>query len=171
MTTTTLTPHREWNQRVEQVVKDIEDQSKLYKIVHMQKSMSLMTLYNRCMMIAMFLSPLATTLSGISILIFPDDTYIFTITSAVMTFLSGIIISYVKFNKIEELGTSHSVAAARYTSLEKNIHRQLQLYKSDRISSQQYLEWLTMTFDELLITSPLIPNEEILWSHLRNDNG
>jgi hypothetical protein len=166
-----MSHHREWNQRVERVVKDIENQSKVYKIVHMEKSASLMTLYNRCMMVAMFLSPLATTLSGISILIFPDDTYIFTITSAMMTFLSGVIISYVKFNKIEELGTSHSLASTKYTSLEKNIHRQLQLYKSDRMSSHQYLEWLTMTFDELLITSPLIPNEEFLWSHLRNDNG
>ena len=72
---------------------------------------------------------------------------------------------------MEELGASHSVAAAKYLSLEKNINRQLQLYKSDRIPSQQYLEWLTMTFDDLLINSPLIPNEEFLWSHLRNDNG
>lgn len=170
---TTSIPHfnnHDWNQRVEQVVQEIEDQSKLYKTVHMEKSISLMNLYNRCMMVAMFISPLATTLSGISILIFPDDTYIFTITSALLTFISGVIISYIKYSKIEELQHSHSVAAARYTSLEKNIHRQLQLYKTDRISSQQYLEWLTVTFDELLISSPFIPNEELLWTHL-NDNG
>ena len=173
MSTSSSLPHfknQEWNQRVEQVVKDIEDQSKLYKLVHMEKSISLMNLYNRCMMVAMFISPLATTLSGLSIMIFPDDTYIFTITSAILTLLSGFIISYVKYNKIEELQNQHSMAAARYTTLEKNIHRQLQLYQSDRISSQQYLEWLTMTFDELLISSPFIPNEELLWSHL-NDHG
>jgi hypothetical protein len=123
------------------------------------------------MMVAMFLSPLATTLSGLSIIIFPDDTYIFTVTSAMLTLISGVIISYIKFNKIEELGTSHGIAAAKYTTLEKNITRQLALCKADRISSQEYLEWLTTTFDELLISSPFIPNEELLWSHLRNDNG
>ena len=155
----------QWNPRIEKVVKEIKDQSTLYKIVHYEKSKNLLTLYNRCMTIAMFLSPLATTLSGIGMIIFPDETYIFTITSTALTFLSGILISYVKFNKIEELSGSHSVAAAKYTSLEKNIHRQLSLFKSDRISSHEYLEWLTTTFDELLITTPFIPNEELLWKH------
>ena len=70
------------------------------------------------------------------------------------------LLSYVKFYKIEESSSLHSIAASKYTSLEKNIHRQLQLYKSDRISPQDYLEWLTTTFDELLISSPLIPNVE-----------
>lgn len=163
-----MNPQSQWNQRIEKVVKDLEGQSKLYKTVHIEKAQSLTTLYNRCMMVAMFFSPLATTLSGIGIIIFPDESYIFTISSALLTFLSGVLISYVKYNKIEELSASHSIAASKYASLEKNIHRQLLLYKSDRISSQQYLEWLTTTFDELLISSPLIENEESLWSHFQD---
>lgn len=163
-----MNPHfsqSHWNQRIEKVVKDIEGQSKLYKIIHIEKSHQFSTIYNRCMMFAMFFNPLATTLSGIGMIIFPDESYLLTISSTLLTFLSGLLISYVKFYKIEELSTSHSIAASRYASLEKNIHRQLLLYQSDRISSQQYLEWLTTTFDELLVTSPLIENEnELLWS-------
>ena len=160
-----------WNQRIEKVVMEIKDQSKLYKTIHTEHAECLSTLYNRCMMVAIFLSPLATTISGIGIIIFPEETYTLTITSTLLTFLSGILISYVKFNKIEELSTSHSIAASRYTSLEKNIHRQLLLYKCDRISSQQYLEWLTTTFDELLVSSPYIKNEELLWKHFQDDFG
>jgi len=158
-----------WNQRIEKVIKDLEGQSKLYKIIHIDKAETFSSVYNRCMMFAMVFSPLATTLSGIGIIIFPDESYIFTISSTLLTFLSGLLISYVKYYKIEELSTSHSIAASRYASLEKNIHRQLLLYQSDRISSQQYLEWVTTTFDELLISSPLIENEkELLWSHFQD---
>ena len=164
-----MNPPSHWNQRIEKVVKDLEGQSKLYKIIHIEKAHTFSSIYNRCMMFAMFFSPLATTLSGIGIIIFPDESYIFTISSTLLTFISGLLISYVKFYKIEELSTSHSIAASRYASLEKNIHRQLLLYQSDRISSQQYLEWLTTTFDELLISSPLIENEkELLWSHFQD---
>lgn len=160
-----------WNQRIEKVVKDIEDQSKQYKKIHGEKALYFRTIYNRCVGMAVFMSPLATTVSGIGLLIFPEESFILTVTTTLLTFISGIIFSYVKYNKIEELSTSHNLAALRYTSLEKNIHRQLLLYKSDRISPQQYLEWLSTTFDELLITSPYIDDEELLWSHLNTDNG
>lgn len=152
--------HSEWNPRIEKVVKEIEQQSKVYKNIHLKKSEQLSLIYNRCMLFAIFLGPLATTLSGVGMILYPDGTYYMTITSTILTFLSGILLSYVKFYKIEELSSSHSMAACKYTSLEKNIHRQLQLYKSDRISSQDYLDWITTTFDELLISSPLIHNDE-----------
>lgn len=169
-----MNPHfnqSNWNPRIETVVRDIQDQSKLYKSIHLQKAHSLTSTYNYCMTFAMFLSPLATALSGIGIIIFPEESYYLTISTTVLTFMSGVLISYVKFNKMEELSTSHSIAASRYTSLEKNIHRQLSLYKSDRISSQEYLEWLTSTFDELLISSPLIEDETSIWKHIQDDNG
>ena len=149
-----------WNPRIEKVVNDIQQESKLYKSIHTEKSRELTLIYNRCMLFAIFLGPLATTVSGVGMILFPDGVYYMTITSTILTFLSGILLSYVKFYKIEESSSLHSIAASKYTSLEKNIHRQLQLYKSDRISPQDYLEWLTTTFDELLISSPLIPNVE-----------
>lgn len=163
-------PHL-WNQRIEEVVKDIEDQSKQYKRIHSEKALYYKTMYNRYMGLAVFMSPLATAVSGLGMIIFPEETFILTITTTMLTFVSGLIFSYVKYNKIEELSTSHNLASLRFTSLQKNIHRQLLLYKSDRISPQQYLEWLSTTFDELLITSPYIDDEEMLWSHLNIDNG
>lgn len=163
-------PHL-WNQRIEGVVKEIEDQSKQYKKVHSEKAQHFRTLYNRYMGIAVFMGPLTTTISGLGMLIFPEESFILTVTTTILTFVSGLIFSYVKYNKIEELSLSHNLASLRYTSLEKNIHRQLLLYKSDRISPQQYLEWLSTTFDELLITSPYIDDEELMWSHLNTDNG
>lgn len=160
----------QWNERIEKVVRELEDQSKLYKIIHLEKANYLSKIYNRCMLFAIFLSPLATTISGIGMVVFPDETYIMAISTTLLTFLSGIVLSYIKYSKVEELSTSHSIAASKYTSLEKNIHRQLLLYKSDRISSQQYLQWLTETFDELLITSPLIHDEEVMWMHFKDDD-
>ena len=170
-----MNPHfnqSNWNARIENVVRDIEDQSKLYKLIHLEKAHSLSSSYNYCMTFAIFLTPLATTVSGIGMIIFPGESYYLTISTTMLTFLSGVLISYVKFNKMEELSSSHSIAASKYTSLEKNIHRQLSLYKSDRISSQEYLEWLNSTFDELLISSPLIvEDEKSIWKHLQDDNG
>jgi hypothetical protein len=166
-----MNPHfsqSNWNARIETVVRDIQDQSKLYKEIHLKKAHSLTSTYNHYMMCTTFLSPLATALSGIGIIIFPEESYYLTISTALLTFLSGVMISYVKFNKMEELSQSHSIAASKYTSLEKNIHRQLSLYESDRISSQEYLEWLTSTFDELLISSPLIETDTKL---IQDDNG
>ena len=34
-----------WNQRIEKVVRELEDQSKLYKIIHLEKAHSLSKIY------------------------------------------------------------------------------------------------------------------------------
>ena len=147
-----------WNKRIEKVIKKVEKQSKNYKDMHEEFAYTLYQKYNNYMLLSIITSPFAGVISVIGMFIFTEENaYIVTITSTLLSVVSGIFISMVKFGKFDELSNSHKIAAARYLSLENNIKRQLSLYKNDRISSEQYLNWMTTTFDELITISPILP--------------
>jgi hypothetical protein len=83
-----------------------------------------------------------------------QDMYVYNITSTILSFLSGILITVIKFNKYDEISYSHKTSASRYISLEENIKRQLILYREDRINANEYLTWLSKSFDELFFSAP-----------------
>lgn len=147
----------EWNDKIELVVKDIGEMSTGYKIMHIEVAQKSYKSYKKYMILGIILGPLAGTLSSIGAII--ESSLVIPIIVSIISFLSGIIIAIIKFGKFEELSSANKNAAAKYTSLESNVRRQLSLYRKNRINPIKYMEWLETKFDELFSSAPLIPTE------------
>ena len=124
--------------------------------MHNEVSMISYERYSNFMLIAILISPLSGVISSIGTLLGDNiqSIYIYSITSTILSFISGILITIIKFNKYDEVSYSHKTASSRYISLEENIKRQLTLYREDRIDANEYLSWLSKSFDELFMSSP-----------------
>jgi len=145
-----------WNSKIEKVVKLIEKQCRLYKKMHNELSISNTEKYSWFMISAIAFTPMSGVILSIGTILGKDlqDMYVYNITSTILSFLSGILITVIKFNKYDEISYSHKTSASRYISLEENIKRQLLLYEKDRINATEYLNWLSKTFDELFDSAP-----------------
>jgi hypothetical protein len=150
-----------WNDKIEKVVRDIGNKSIKYKSLHMKISNESYNKYSLYMSSIIILTPLSGTISIISTF-FELDSWIYSITSAFLSFITCVLVSMVKFGKYEQIGNAHRIATSRYISLGNNVKRQLSLYRKDRISANEYLNWLTRSFDELYVSSPLLTNLEEL---------
>ena len=83
--------------------------------------------------------------------------------------MSGVIGSIIKFGKYPETISSHKIAAAGYSSLEKNIFTQLLLDENDRIPAKEYMEWIQLKFEDLFQSSPLLSNNNYTHNDLKSD--
>jgi hypothetical protein len=148
-----------WNQKLEHAAKEIGEVSSGYKMMHIKVAQKASRTHTVVMFIGIFIGPIAGILSGIGAALDDSPTPpLLPIMSAIMSFLSGIIVTVIKFGKYDEVSTANKTAAARYTSLEGNVRRQLALYRGDRPPARKYLEWLNNSFDELFLAAPLVPS-------------
>jgi hypothetical protein len=111
------------------------------------------------MYLSLTLGPATGMLSGCSLFTEEDIKQYFLIIVTFLSFFAGIISAIIKFSKFDEETTSNKLAAARYTSLESNVRRQLTLYRKDRVPAVEYIEWLNKSFEELFMASPLVPED------------
>jgi len=150
-----------WNSKIEKTVKLIEKQCKIYKKIHDEISIENNSKYSCFMIIAIIITPMSGIITAIGTILSKDfeQLCVYSITSTILSFLSSIFISIIKFNKYDEISYSHKTSYSRYVSLEENIKRQLLLYREDRINAHEYLNWLTKSFDELFDSSPNFDNK------------
>ena len=147
-----------WNDKLEHVVLDIGESSKAYKIMHITIAQQASKSYSRYMLVGIILGPLSGVISGIGV-VAGSENITFPIFATILSFLSGIIIAIIKFNNFEEVISVNKSAAAKYTSLESNVRRQLAVYRNNRIEAGPYLEWLNTTYENLFSTAPLLGNK------------
>lgn len=155
---TQLPEANHWNDKLENAVKDIGETSKGYKLMHIKEAQHSIKIYNRLMIVGIVMGPLAGIISGIgaSINVETTDPTI-PIIATIFGFISGIAVTIIKFGKYDESSNASKQAAARYTSIESNVRRQLGLYRSDRVPATPYMEWLENKYEELFLSAPLIP--------------
>jgi hypothetical protein len=147
----------EWNEKLEMAAKDIGEASKSYKLMHIQEAQRANKTYNRLMIIGIVMGPFSGIASGIGAIINPETDHTIPIIATVFGFLSGIIVAMIKYGKYDEASNANKQAAARYTSIESNVRRQLGLYRSDRVPATPYMEWLETKYEELFLSAPLLP--------------
>ncbi len=152
-----------WNEDVETTVKTIGEKSKGYKIMHFAAVRRSTRCYKWLMYLGMVTGPLAGVISSIGSALNPNGPNTFDIISTVISFISGMFISAVKFGKFDQKSNSHRTAVAKYTSLESNVRIQLGLYRNRRIKAYKYIKWLSEKFDELFLSSPLI--DQNIYNH------
>jgi len=147
---------KNWNDKIEKSIKLIEKQCRLYKKIHNKVALDNINKYSYFMMAAIFITPLSGVVTTIGTIFCRDldDMYIYNTTTTLLSFLSGILITIIKFNKYDEVSYAHKTASSRYISLEENIRRQLMLYREDRINANEYLNWISKSFDELYSSAP-----------------
>jgi len=148
-----------WNSRLEEAAKDIGESSKCYKLMHVEEAQQVTTIYSGLMIAGIVTGPLAgiVTSVGTAAAVEGDTMIVCNIVSIILGFVSGIIVSIVKFGRYEEMSNANKQAAARYTSIESNVRRQLSLFRVDRVAASPYMEWLEAKYDELFMSAPLLP--------------
>ena len=149
----------EWNDNIEKTIKDIGENCKSYKIMHLKTAQYFNQKYETYMKLGIVLGPSAGVLSGTTVA-FEDHSTLLSLIITIVGFLSGVVVAILRFGNYEELGSNHKIAAVKYTSLESNVRRQLALYREDRISAKDYLEWVSSSFDELFSAAPLVPRKQ-----------
>jgi hypothetical protein len=149
-----------WNDSIEKTVKNIGEMAKMYKLMHIHTAQKSYKIYNTYMYLSICVGPMVGVLSTIDSIISDDSTSkITTMLITFLSFFSGILATIIKFGKFEEESSANKLAASRYLSLENNVRRQLSMFRKDRINAKSYVEWLSKSFDELFLASPLISNE------------
>ena len=147
-----------WNEKLEEVVKDIGLNSQAYKKMHIVEAQNTNFIYTILMFCGIVTGPLGGIVSAIgSALEMSADSRV-TIAEIILGFLSGIVVAILKFGKYDEVSNANKSAAAKYASLEANVRRQLCLYRKDRIEAKSYMEWLETKYAEIYSAAPLLPN-------------
>jgi hypothetical protein len=145
-----------WDDNIEKAAKEIGELSKIYKLMHIHSAQKSYTLYNIFMYLSIVIGPTAGVISGILTNFDGDTQKYLSILITILSFISGIIATILKFGRFEEESNSNKLAASKYTSLENNVRRQLALSRKNRIPATDYIEWINKSFDELFIASPLL---------------
>jgi hypothetical protein len=150
--------HVEWSTHLENVTKTLGEHAQGFKLMHIQSARKNQYRYNAIMYASLFVGPLASVVSGIGITQNPPDTPAFyPVIASVISFFAGLLTMVIKFGKFDQSSSAHKLAASRYTSLESNVRRQLDLPRNIRVEAVNYLAWLHASYDEVFVTSPLIP--------------
>lgn len=150
-----------WNPHIEKTIKDIGESCKGYKWMHIKLAKLSMQKYNYLMYLTICTGPLAGLFATIASSKGSCDNEYRTLQVLVIacSFFSGVLASVVKYSKYNQKSIDHKTAAAKYTSLEGNVRRQLSLCREDRVNAGKYLQWVSDSFDDLFSGSPLISND------------
>jgi|UniRef100_A0A6C0IZH9 hypothetical protein len=147
-----------WNDKIELSAKDVGDNSKGYKIMHLNEAQKNKKKYNVLMILGIFLGPIGGIFSAINSILNPDEDPVLPILSCLFGFAAGCIITIIRFGKYDETIVANKQAAARYTGIESSVRRQLSLYRKDRVQANQYMKWLESKYEELFLSAPLLPS-------------
>ena len=147
----------EWNDKLENAAKNIGESAKGFKLMHIAEAQKAQKIYNRLMILGIFLGPLASFNAGFHDSFSSDIKTGMTVIGTVSGLLSGVVVAIIKFGKYDEESRINKQVAARYTSIESNVRRQLSLYRNDRIPASTYMEWLELKYEELFLSAPLLP--------------
>ncbi len=148
-----------WNDKSEDLVRDICKECKIYKRLHTTVSLDSQKTHSRIMYSALLLGPLIGMFTSIELAVGKIVLYnvpILDIASCFLSFVSASVLSVAKFGKFDDVSAAHKLAAAKYASLQANARRMLSMDRINRIDASAYLEWLTLEFEECLLSSPSI---------------
>ena len=145
-----------WNDDSEDFIKQITDNIKSYKFMHLQQAQKSYSFYRKLTLGGIIIGPMASILSSINQVLYPSHNPVIPIIEILLGFLSGIIVAIIKFGKYDEAMNSNQTIAAKYTSLEANISRQMCLYRENRLPATNYLEWVETKYGDILNSAPII---------------
>ena len=147
-----------WSDSIEGTIRGIGAACYRYKWMNVFAAKKNQRNYNMLMYASIVIGPLAGVLSAVQAGNGTDTLALQTLVT-LFSFLSGVISATIKFSEFSEKASAYKTTAAKYSSLESNIYRQLSLTRDDRVNAGEYLEWISVSYDELFSTSPLIADD------------
>ena len=161
-----------WNSKLEEAAQSIGQAAQGYKHMHIWQAQEASRKHSCLMGSGIVVGPLASVLSSIGLALGIGAEPTISVFTIVLGFVSGILVATVKFGKYDEVSNANKSAAARYTSIESNVRRQLSLYRNDRIAAIPYMDWLETKYQELLLSAPLLPPDAyVKFSTYAQKNG
>lgn len=145
-----------WNSQIESVVKEIGENCQGYRVMNLKAASKSSSYYNIITLCMMILGPLSGIMSTI-LLVQEFQALQILVTAA--SYIVGVCTAYVKFRRYEQRAVSHKAIAARYASLEGNIRRQLALPRQDRANAGEYLEWVSLSFEDTFNATPMLEEQ------------
>lgn len=145
-----------WNQRIENIINKICKDSEFYKKIHILVAQRASNIHMILMSIGIFFGPISGIMNTVETVMDPTRDPVIPIISAVLAFLSGVVLTIIKFASYDEISISNKMTSCNYKSLEMNIKRQLSLEREDRIDAIEYLNWVGNSYDELYANAPLV---------------
>lgn len=149
--------HSEWNSKLEDAAQGIGQSAQGYKHMHIWQAQRASKKHHCLMGTGIILGPTASVISSIGLAFGLSNEPTISVLTILLGFMSGILIATVRFGKFDEVSSANKSAAARYTSIESNVRRQLGLYRKDRIEAVSYMDWLETKYEELFMSAPLLP--------------
>ena len=149
-------PKGEWNSKLEEAAQGIGQAAQGYKHMHIWQAQRATIRHKYLMGGGIIFGPLASMLQSIGLALNLETDPVISVFVILLGFLSGIIVAAVKFGKYDEVSNANKSAAAKYTSVEANVRRQLGLYRRDRMPAIAYMDWLETKYEGLLMAAPLL---------------
>jgi len=143
----------DWNSSVERNIKDIGESCGGYSWMHINSATRDATIFSVLMYLTIIFPPLSALFATIQLM---TENEIFFIFVLIIGFTSSVVSAIVKFGKYQEKSTNHKSSAAQYASLGSNIRNQLSLYRKNRMDAGRYLQWVSKSFENLFVSSPLV---------------
>ena len=151
-----------WNSGVEKILSNIMDTIAVYKNIHANNAAKCVNVFNILTIMGICLGPVSGILSAIDI-VSESTEVIFPIIISISGFLSGVIVSMIKFGKFDEQAIKHKEAFSKYNSLEKNILLTLSINREYRKSSPiSYLEETENNFSSIFMSAPILEKNAIV---------
>ena len=147
----------EWNTKLEDAAQGIGQAAQGYKHMHIWQAQRASKKHHCLMGTGIVMGPIASVISSIGLAFGLTNNPTISVITILLGFVSGIMVATVRFGKFDEVSNANKSAAARYTSIESNVRRQLGLYRKDRISAVSYMDWLETKYEELFMSAPLLP--------------
>lgn len=146
----------EWNSKLEEAVQAIGQAAQGYKHMHIWQAQRATSRHKYLMGSGIVIGPLASVLQSIGLALNMETDPVISVFVILFGFISGIIVATVKFGKYDEVSNSNKSAAAKYTSIEANVRRQLGLYRKDRMPAIAYMDWLETKYEGIMMSAPLL---------------
>lgn len=148
----------EWNQNIENLLKEKQFKCVKYSWLHLRDSQR----YNNFHNYIYYINTIFTSLSGASVItsnglsksISIETLNFINIIFGVILIFSTVLNAFQHQTNYSELSNKHKIAAAKYSSLGNNMLKLLALDEAEKKTSLEYFTWADTEYTDLEIESP-----------------
>ena len=155
-----------WNENLEKILVSYGEKAQAYVWMHIESYSYYNTISNLIQILILVLSTILsaeTILPTALITYWQVETYNLTIMliKNIITYIITILSILQNFFKFEQVKNNHKTALSTFMQLSSDISHTLCLKRADRPSGANYVAQKIKKYDELVMTSPNIPNHII----------
>jgi hypothetical protein len=156
-----------WNENTEAVVKNIRDICKTNRIMHISAANESKRMYNILTLSGMVIGPIAGVLAGTREIVC-DASHVGNSAVIILSLVSSLIMSVVKFGNLDEMVHLNKEASSSYHMIQNNADLQLLREVDRRTDATEYIEWLQAKFEDTFEKSPLLNKNNYTEERRRN---